>query len=211
MKCFTNACFWTVLCTILSLQCYTYQTDALQVTSVPPLLDVPTYSLATIDEKGSTGMNILTYASPVSVRPDRMFAIGLFKGTSTYENFARSGEGVLQLLAPCHADVVKILGGSSSKDDHVDKQAACEKVGITWIASEIETFPEILLLPDCRYYLKLKMVGDLIDCGSHEVALCKVESMHIKDEVDENNQELYLNSASLREQGIITEQGRVAE
>ena len=54
----------------------------LQVTSTttPPLLDVPTYSLATTGPDGRTAMNILTYATPVSATPVRMWALSLFKG-----------------------------------------------------------------------------------------------------------------------------------
>ena len=49
-------------------------------TTTPPLLDVPTYSLATTSVDGRTAMNILTYATPVSATPVRMWALSLFKG-----------------------------------------------------------------------------------------------------------------------------------
>jgi flavin reductase (DIM6/NTAB) family NADH-FMN oxidoreductase RutF len=211
----------------------------LQVTSTPPLLDVPTYSLATQDANGKTGMNILTYATPVSIRPDRIWSIGLFKGTVAHENFANTKRGVLQLLTVDHAKVVKLLGGSSGRD--VDKRIECEKLGLGWtriiisdsnddsddnddesnpesnqLESSISTeeWPEIL--PNCACYLKVSLVGELIDCGSHDVALCKVESMLVVgDDGDDNDKDNgnigYLNTASLREMGIITEQGRVAE
>lgn len=180
---------------------------SLQVTTNPPLIDVPTYSLATTDEHGKTGMNILTYATPVSVRPDRIWSIGLFKGTVSHDNFARNGEGVLQLLSPRHVDVVKLLGGSSGKD--VDKKLECEKLGLSWVSPIMDGMPE--LIPDCAYYLKVRRVGEMIDCGSHDVALCKIESMLVADEKQDAIQEPYLNTAKLRELGIITEQGRVKE
>jgi len=72
----------------------------------------------------------------------------------------------------------------------------------------MDDMPE--LLPDCAYYLKVRRVGEMIDCGSHDVALCKIESMLVADEKNELNQE-YLNTAKLRELEIITEQGRVKE
>ena len=34
-------------------------------------------------------MNVLTYATPVSVQPSRMWCIGLYKGTLSHENFDR--------------------------------------------------------------------------------------------------------------------------
>ena len=183
-------------------------TFGLQVTSTPPLLDVPTFSLATTDENGNTGMNILTYAAPISVRPDRIWSIGLFKGTLSHENFARNGRGVLQLLAPCHAKAVKLLGGSSGKD--IDKKAECEKLGLSWLSPAMDNMPE--LLPGCIYYLQVRRVGDMIDCGSHDAALCKIESMFVSDdELNEAAQGSSLSTANLRELGIITEQGRVAE
>lgn len=151
-------------------------------------------------------MNILTYATPISIRPDRIWSLGLFKGTVAHENFANTGEGVLQLLSPNHAKVVKLLGGSSGRD--VNKKEECEKLGMSWISSISGELPD--LLPNCSHYLKISRVGDLIDCGSHDLAICKVESMFVPDDLDgvvpQN-----LNTGKLRELGIITEQGRVAE
>ena len=186
----------------------------LQVTSTPPLLDVPTYSLATLDkESNETGMNILTYATPVSIKPDRIWCIGLYKGTVAHKNFMDNGEGVLQLLAPEHATLVKLLGGSSGRD--VDKEEECEKLGFKWITTD---GIEQKLLPGCICYLKLKLAssdGQLIDFGSHDAALCVVESIFIENDIQEdkdtNSEPKYLNSAMLRELGIINPQGRVAE
>lgn len=198
---------YSIVSVLLSL--YFKTSQSLQITSVPPLIDVPTYSLATLDDQGKTCMNILTYATPVSVRPDRVWSIGIFKGTQTHENFSKSKTGILQLLAPRHSKVVRLLGGSSGKE--VDKCEECKKLGFPWIILDgEEKMP--LILPDCVYYLELTLIGDLIDCGSHDVALCKVNSMLI-DEIneDEIQQIPYLNTASLREMGLITSAGRVAE
>ena len=41
-------------------------------------------------------MNVLTYATPVSVQPSRMWCIGLYKGTLSHENFI-VGTGCLDL------------------------------------------------------------------------------------------------------------------
>ncbi|GFH57490.1 hypothetical protein CTEN210_13966 [Chaetoceros tenuissimus] len=171
-----------------------YKCQSLQITSVPPLIDVPTYSLATLDGQGKTCMNILTYATPVSVRPDRVWSIGIFKGTQTHENFSKSKRGILQLLAPRQSKVVRLLGGSSGKD--VDKCEECKKLGFPWIildGEEVEGEEEMpLVLPDCVYYLELTLIGD-------------------EANEDEIQQVPYLNTASLREMGIITSAGRVAD
>lgn len=191
-------------------------TPMLQTTTDPPLLDVPTYSLATQDENGQTGMNILTYASPISIRPDRIWSIGLFKGTWTHEHFARTGKGVLQLLAPHHAKVVRLLGGSSTRE--VNKKEKCADLDVPWIP-----FPEnedekssIQVLPSCVHYLKVRLVGALIDCGSHDLAMCKVEAMFVSPSAEDGdgdsaNKKQPLMTSQLREMGIITAQGRVAD
>jgi len=192
-------------------------------TDVPPLLDVPTYSLATRNSDGSTNMNILTYATPVSVRPDRIWSLGLFKGTQSHENFCRDGTTgtstcILQLLTDDHIPVVKLLGGSSGKD--VNKQEECSLLGLKWESlSQDETTLQsspLMVLPRCAYYIELQLVGDIMDCGSHDMALCRVLKMHVVAEKDDgeggpNGNNDYLSTAKLRELGIITAQGRVAE
>lgn len=189
---------------------------ALKVTSTPPLLDVPTYSLATLGQDGKTGMNILTYATPVSVKPVRMWAIGLSRGTVAHENFSKSKEGVLQLLKIPHADLVHLLGGSSGRD--VDKQSGCAELGFPWMNDSEWTENECVglpqLLPDCAYYVHLKLQGELIDAGGHDVAICTVNAMLV-NETDEEEEETdtmtHLSTASLREMGIISDLGRVLE
>lgn len=181
-------------------------THCLEVTNLPPVINVPVYSLATKDNNGKTGMNILTYATPVSIKPDRIWSLGLFKGTVAHENFSETRGGVLQLLTGRHSKVVKLLGGSSGRD--VDKKQKCEKLGMKWVSID-KDIPD--LLPECAYYLKVSLVGDLIDCGSHELAICKIESMLVPSEADNISQEEHLSSAELRDLGIITKQGRVAD
>jgi flavin reductase (DIM6/NTAB) family NADH-FMN oxidoreductase RutF len=177
--------------------------------STPPLLDVPTYSMATCDANGTTNMNVLTYATPVCARPDRVWALGLYKGTLSYENFLVTKSCVLQLMTEQHVPLVKLLGGSSGNE--VDKQNGCESLGFAWgklPGGEQSASLDPLVLPGCAYYLKLTAMGDLVDCGCHCAALCKVECMYVNNE---ETQTSYVSTARLRELGIITEQGRVAE
>jgi flavin reductase (DIM6/NTAB) family NADH-FMN oxidoreductase RutF len=178
-----------------------FATAALQSTSIPPLIDVPTYSMATLNEDGSTNMNILTYATPVSVRPDRVWSLGLYKETLSYRNFVRTKSCVLQLLTEDHVPLIKLLGGTSGSD--VDKRDACSKLGVKWMDGSGTD-----LLPGCACYFKLSTTTDVVDVGSHGVALCRVDDMLVTGE--DGSQE-YLSTARLRELGIITEQGRVAD
>ena len=215
------------------LLCQCIISHAFHATSTPPLLDVPVFSLSTLggaskssdnDHAKSTSstMNILTYASPVSITPHRMWSISLYKGTLSHENFAREKRGILQLLTPQHSsckgeseiagELIRVLGGSSGND--VDKRLVCEELGYAWEKLPNEKKDDdhwSLVLPSCVYYLKLELVGDdMIDCGSHEVALCKVVSMISNEEIIDPSDELdSLSTRSLRNDSIISELGRV--
>mmetsp|Transcript_28069 Transcript_28069/g.43208 ORF Transcript_28069/g.43208 Transcript_28069/m.43208 type:complete len:242 (-) Transcript_28069:176-901(-) len=181
---------------------------AFQATPNPPLLNVPTYSMATLNEDGSTNMNILTYATPLSIKPDRLWGVGLYKETLSYENFARTKTCVLQLLTTDHVPLVALLGGSSGRD--VDKQQECANLGLEWMVVDTkESSTDIQLLPKCAHYLLLTAATgvDLVDGGSHDVAICRVDKMFYDDSTTPRD---HLYTGFLRDLGIITEQGRVA-
>mmetsp|Transcript_33100 Transcript_33100/g.79077 ORF Transcript_33100/g.79077 Transcript_33100/m.79077 type:complete len:101 (-) Transcript_33100:260-562(-) len=67
------------------------------------------------------------------------------------------------------------------------------------------------VLPSCVYHLRLELVGDLIDCGSHDVALCEVKSMNSEEGSDASDELGYISSRRLRKEGIISELGRIKE
>ena len=69
----------------------------LQPTERPPLLSTPVYSLATLNDDGTTNMQILTYATPVGISP-RTWAVSLYRPTLTHANWLAQKRGVLQLL-----------------------------------------------------------------------------------------------------------------
>jgi flavin reductase (DIM6/NTAB) family NADH-FMN oxidoreductase RutF len=179
---------------------------ALLHTHTPPLLDVPTYSLATFNKDGSTNMNIMTYATPVSVTPNRVWSLGLYRDTLTQENLLRKPVAVLQLLTTEQISLVRILGGTSGRDE--DKKAACAKEGFEWI--NYDEFQGISVLPGCAAYLYLTVQGGLLDAGSHLIVpYCQVEAMYTTE--DAVSPQVHLMTSKLRELGIITEQGRVAD
>ena len=191
--------------------------EALQSAAAPPLLDVPTYSMATQNADGSTtNMNILTYATPVSIKPERVWTLGLFKGTLSEENFRRTRTCVLQFLTEEHAPIVKCLGGSSGND--VDKSAICSDLGFPWTEcipaskdSNGESDDSLQLLPGCSYYLKLTAVGDFVEAGCHVIApYCRVDGMYVIENGNKPSP-VQVSTGRLRELGIITAQGRVAE
>jgi hypothetical protein len=138
-------------------------------------------------------MNLLTYASPVGIRPYRLWAISLYRDTRTHANFAARRTGVLQQLTIAHAPLTYTLGGTSAADSSTDKRAACAELGFEWgewpmgeeaeggRARERHDRPKgsasawgaewaglggvEKLLPDCLSYLRLSLQGQLIDAG----------------------------------------------
>ena len=191
---------------ILTLLLCHVVSGALLQTQTPPLLDVPTYSLATFNRDGSTNMNILTFATPVSVTPNRVWSLSLYRDTLTQENLLRKPVAVLQLLTKEHIPLVQKLGGTSGRDE--DKKAACAKEGFEWI--NCDEFQGIHVLPGCAAYLYLTVQGGLLDAGSHLIVpYCQVEAMYTTGE--SVSHQAHLMTSKLRELGIITEQGRVAD
>eukprot|EP00933_Yihiella_yeosuensis_P022202 TRINITY_DN1747_c2_g3_i1.p1 TRINITY_DN1747_c2_g3~~TRINITY_DN1747_c2_g3_i1.p1 ORF type:complete len:279 (-),score=53.20 TRINITY_DN1747_c2_g3_i1:70-885(-) len=149
--------------------------QVLETRETPPLLNVPVYSLATIGDDGSTNMNLLTYATPVGIRPNRIWCISLYRKTLTHRNFMARRSGVLQLLQKQHQPLVFLLGGQSSADKTVNKAARSTELGFEW--QEHEGIPE-KLLPEAAAYLRLRLIpGEVVNAGDHDVALCNVEEM----------------------------------
>ncbi|KAJ1448297.1 hypothetical protein M885DRAFT_623583 [Pelagophyceae sp. CCMP2097] len=153
----------------LLLLCLAGAVSALSPSASAPLLDSPAYSLATLNEDGTTNMNMVTYASPVGIRPHRLWMVSLYKKTQSHANFARSGRGVLALLGEDHADLTHALGGTSGGD----KAAACAALGHAWTDSP--HFAE-QALPRCTAYVELEKDPSCApwDAGDHEVFACRV-------------------------------------
>jgi len=235
-------------------------TTTTAITDVPPLVDMPVWSMSTLNDDGgdcdgngdgeenenntnakthlsskTTNMNVLTYATPVSIRPNRLYALGLYKETKSRDNFLREKTCILQLLSASndkHIECVRLLGGTSGKVVRKeDELASVYGIELQTLASDDdgdddddenqERLPKVL--PGCVRYLQLSMVGDGVtdyDGGesSHDVVICKVDKMwtssasdsgeHKSD--DNNNDRNCLSTGRLRELGLITEQGRIA-
>lgn len=164
--------------------------------TVAPLLDGPVYSLATLDEQGDTNMNIVTYATPVGIRPERRWALSLYKDTMTRANFARRRRGVLQLLREEHAPLAYFLGGTSGVDG--GKAVACFIAGFGWEASDWAE----RVLPRCAAYVSLEALGEPHDCGDHEVYICRVADGVAGFDTN------HVTTGALRDLGLITAQGR---
>jgi hypothetical protein len=58
------------------------------------------YSLSSRGADGGTPtLNIVTYASPIAIKPARKYAVGLYAGTLSWQNVRATGRGVLQVRA----------------------------------------------------------------------------------------------------------------
>ena len=172
----------------------------LRETEAPPVLNVPVYSLATLGEDGETNMNILTYTSPVGIRPARLWCISLYRKTKSHENFMARKSGTLQLLMERHAPLTHLLGGQSRRD--VDKAAGSKALGFEW---QRDDAVEELLLPGCAAYIRLVLVGDVVDAGDHDIAVCRLEKILVPASEAQGGS---MMSAFLREQGLISDKGQ---
>lgn len=180
----------------------------------PPVLNSPVYSLATLNEDGSTNMQILTYATPVGIAP-RTWALSLYRPTRTHANFAARRTGVLQLLTDKHASLMYVLGGQSGAD--IDKAAACAEAGFAWVDAPSDSLGEGVwaaegpqLLPGCAAYLRLvQEEGDELRAfGEHEMAVCRVEGMLEGLGEGPAGFDRALSTRACREMGLITDRGK---
>lgn len=138
---------------------------------LPPFagLNTPVYSLATAGPTGSRAtMNLLTYGSPVSIEP-RYFALGLLRGTLSWENMLSSGDGVLQVLAKEHSSLFQLLGKETGR--HTDKLEELKRRGVPTI-----TFWGTTVLTNAVGLVKLRIDSEVKNAGDHDVVICKVDA-----------------------------------
>ena len=177
---------------------------ALTTIETPLPLDSPVFSLATTDAHTQPNMNILTYASPVAIRPHRLWAISLYRKTATYDNWRSARTGILQHLATHHAPLTQTLGGTSAKTASPRAKAdACAELGFAW--ERVDSQPE-MLLPRCVCYYRLVQHGESIDAGDHEIAICRVESVWTS--CGDEPPPAPLSTQALRDANLITLAGR---
>lgn len=129
------------------------------------LIDLPVYSLLTLDEEGVINMNICTYVSAVSMQP-KIYSVAIDYKTKTYQNLTNSQVAVLQLLTKEHMQLVKKLGKKSGFK--IDKEAYLRKNDCltTW-----RSYP---VLKNCSAVLELNKTTQLNVDGDHEIFFFKV-------------------------------------
>lgn len=60
-------------------------------------------------------MNMITYASPIALRPQRKYALGLYVQSLTYQHVKETGRAVLQV---CWRELLFIRVGSQLEIEH---------------------------------------------------------------------------------------------
>jgi len=110
----------------------------------PPPISMPVWSFACpIDvETGETSMNIVTFATPVSVASPKLWIVSLYTNTLTRDSCLSSRVGVLQLLTPTMQDLVPILGKRSGYEEGYSKREECGKVGYEWVPGDSDSLVE---------------------------------------------------------------------
>lgn len=125
-------------------------------------------------------MNIVTFATTVSVATPKLWVVSLYYDTLTKDSFLSSETAVLQLLTPLQKHLVNVLGMRSGYEKSYSKQTECSNLGFHWVQSSLASQgnrpgdrSSIELLPRCATYIYLKL-KETIPAGDHLVALCEV-------------------------------------
>jgi flavin reductase (DIM6/NTAB) family NADH-FMN oxidoreductase RutF len=144
----------------------------------------------------TTSMNIITFATPVSVAPPKLWAVSLYTNTLTKRAFEESKVGILQLLTPKQSKLVPVLGKRSGYERSYSKRGESDKLGYPWTrttvsvpgdsdsdptketdsshsSSESFNLVNVDVLPGCATYILIKF-GSSHRAGDHDVALCQV-------------------------------------
>ena len=172
--------------------------------------DLPPSSLRS-ESADKHSMNIVTFATAVSVAPPKIWAVSLYTTSLTRRAFLDSHVGVLQLLRPDQSKLVPILGKRSGYEDGYDKRDECEGAGFGWVAycggedisgedrSKDKDFG-LQVLPGCASYIKLKVLS-YHNAGDHDVALCEVLDAAMWDETRKVVTTCRLSSSQQQEDG----------
>jgi len=126
-------------------------------------VDLPVYSISSKGNENDN-MNIITYASAVSMKPKR-FICAVYKNTKTLENVRSNGQFVLQILTDNQYALVRLLGKQTGK-----KINKIERLNKRNLLSEWNGFS---ILKEALAVMEMKIINE-IDGGDHVCFLCDV-------------------------------------
>ena len=128
-------------------------------------VNLPVYSISSSGNEFGN-MNIITYASAVSMTPKR-FICAVYKNTKTLENVRLNRTFVLQILSDNQYALVRLLGKQSGK-----KINKIEKLSKRNLLSEWKGFK---ILNYALAVMEMNIINE-IDGGDHVCFLCDVVS-----------------------------------
>lgn len=138
------------------------------------IINLPIYSLQTVDSNGKLNMNICTYVSVVSMKP-KIYSIAIYYGTKTIENLENSNNVVLQILSKENISLVKTLGKKSGVK--IDKDKFLRKQNLL-------KWKEYEVLDKSCALIELKKIDCIKNHGDHAIYLFDLVSSKTINEND---------------------------
>jgi flavin reductase (DIM6/NTAB) family NADH-FMN oxidoreductase RutF len=151
------------------------------------------YSLSTLDTKGQINMNIVSYATPATLKP-KSYVIAVYRGTKTHANVFNKANThfLLQGLSLPQAKHVRTLGQKSGLK--YDKAKYLSKQNLEYYDYNGQNFG---YLPDCGFVLLCRLTNS-IKYGDHDLITAEI----VKIVADDKDAEL-LTTSALIEAGLI--------
>lgn len=132
-------------------------------------------------------MNIITYASAVSMQPKRMM-VAIYHGTQTLINAETNPHFVLQLLAADQYNLVNQLGKQTGKTINKIQRLEKRKLLTDWNG--------FIILKDALAVMELQAINQM-EGGDHRMFLCDVTAYKNLNDGEP------LTTTILHEKGII--------
>ena len=190
--------------------------------NVFPKLDLPVYSLFTLNDDGTTNANIVTYANTISLEPSK-WSISLYKDTLSHHNFLKRNWGLLQILDKNeHLKIIEVLGKNSG--NNIDKMIELKKIDENLIETiELELtncisskpcspLATMDILCHSPGMVLLEVCSDdnddngIFDVGDHDMVICRPLAYFqgsLSSSNSSNSSSSILTTSSLREIGIL--------
>jgi len=151
------------------------------------------YSFSTLDAKGKINMNIVSYATPATLKP-KSYVIAVYRGTKTHANVfnVANTNFLLQGLSLPQAKHVRTLGQKSGLK--YDKTKYLSKQNLEYYEYNGQNYG---YLPDCGFVLLCKLTSS-IKYGDHDLITAEVQKI-----VADNNSAKLLTTDDLIEAGLI--------
>ena len=156
-------------------------------------VDQQVYSLSTLDDAGKINMNIVTYATPITLKP-KSYMVAAYRGTKTLANIFNkpSNHFLIQALSTEQSKYVRTLGQKSGIN--YDKAAYLAKQNLDFYEIDGKGYG---YLPDCGFVLLCKLTKS-VKYGDHDLIIAEVVKI-----IADNKEAKLLTTRNLIDNGII--------